>query len=67
MTKVEIDRDWCINAAKREGAAGDLEVSAGLLSADPDPTLPCPICGGVESCDHSVPERVRAFLAKRRR
>lgn len=25
------------------------------------PFLPCPICGGVEGCDHSVPERARAY------
>lgn len=24
------------------------------------PFLPCPICGGVEGCDHSVPERARS-------
>lgn len=24
------------------------------------PFLPCPICHGVEGCDHSVPERARA-------
>lgn len=27
------------------------------------PFLPCPICKGVEGCDHSVPERARAKLA----
>jgi hypothetical protein len=25
--------------------------------------LPCPICNGVEGCDHSVSERRRAWLA----
>ena len=24
------------------------------------PFLPCPICRGVEGCDHPVPERARA-------
>lgn len=24
------------------------------------PFLPCPICKGVEGCDHTVPERARA-------
>ena len=26
--------------------------------------LPCPICNGVEGCDHTVPERLRAFLTQ---
>ena len=25
------------------------------------PWLPCPICHGVEGCDHTVPERAKAF------
>jgi len=24
------------------------------------PFLPCPICHGIEGCDHAVPERARA-------
>lgn len=28
--------------------------------AEPAPYLPCPICKGVEGCDHTVPERKRA-------
>lgn len=40
----------------------------GLVICDPRslrdyPFLPCPICKGVEGCDHSVPERARAALA----
>lgn len=27
------------------------------------PWLPCPICGGTEGCDHTVPERARAAIA----
>lgn len=27
----------------------------------PAPYLPCPICGGVEGCDHTIPERRQAF------
>lgn len=26
------------------------------------PFLPCPICRGVEGCDHAIPERRRAYL-----
>lgn len=36
MDKLEIDKDWCLNAAKREG---DSEVGAGVLAMD------CPECG----------------------
>lgn len=31
------------------------------------PWLPCPICKGVEGCDHTVPERARASSAAKRR
>ncbi len=24
------------------------------------PFLPCPICNGIEGCDHTIPERARA-------
>lgn len=37
MTKIEIDRDWCLNVAKREG---DAEVGAGPLARDPILTPP---------------------------
>lgn len=30
------------------------------------PFLPCPICKGVEGCDHTVPERIRAALSATR-
>lgn len=29
------------------------------------PWLPCPICHGVEGCDHVVPERMRAHIESR--
>lgn len=29
-----------------------------------DLLLPCPICNGVEGCDHTVPERIRAWIEK---
>ena len=28
--------------------------------------LPCPICNGVEGCDHSVPERRRASMSEQK-
>jgi hypothetical protein len=35
-----------------------------LVKALGYPWLPCPICQGTEGCDHPVPERARAALAK---
>lgn len=29
------------------------------------PFLPCPICNGVEGCDHSIPERATAYEEQR--
>lgn len=31
-----------------------------LIALPGYPFMPCPICHGVESCDHTVPERARA-------
>lgn len=36
MTKVEVSKEWCLDAAKREG---DSEVGAGALAMDPTPGL----------------------------
>lgn len=37
------------------------DVDARFLQMLPGyPFLPCPICSGVEGCDHAVPERARA-------
>jgi hypothetical protein len=44
---IDLDREW--NAATLEAIPGY-------------PWLPCPICRGVEGCDHCVPERARAAL-----
>jgi hypothetical protein len=33
--------------------------------AQTSPYLPCPICKGVEGCDHTVPERARAAQTER--
>lgn len=29
--------------------------------------LPCPICNGIEGCDHSLPERAMAESERRKR
>jgi len=44
MTAGTVERVWEIDLTKLDGY----------------PFLPCPICNGVEGCDHTVPERARA-------
>lgn len=43
MGKIEIDREWCLMAARREG---DEECGAGILAADPLFFNTCPDCCG---------------------
>jgi hypothetical protein len=45
-----------IDADQRERVAEMLRKIPGY------PWLPCPICRGMEGCDHAVPERARAAL-----
>lgn len=42
MTKIEISKDWCLAAAKREGNS---EVGAGVLAMDPTLCDDCPPVG----------------------
>lgn len=66
-----ITRRDSLRAALRAALAGGDTVSAEINSAwDADtlaampgyPWIPCPICKGIEGCDHAVPERARAAL-----
>lgn len=41
----------------------DAMVEKALDSIPGYPFLPCPICKGIEGCDHSVPERAEAWRA----
>lgn len=46
---------WCELPADHAGPC------VGMYLAIPGyPFLPCPICKGVEGCDHTTPERARA-------
>lgn len=48
---------WCDLPADHDG------MCANVLTALPGyPWLPCPICRGIEGCDHAVPERARTAL-----
>lgn len=47
---------------RREAQLRELFQNVAMMRALPGyPFLPCPICHGIEGCDHSVPERARGY------
>lgn len=40
------------------------DIVIALKTIEGYPFLPCPICHGIEGCDHSVPERVSAAILR---
>lgn len=46
----------CCNIDCKMSATGYVTAEQALGSY-----LPCPICGGIEGCDHTIPERRRAL------
>jgi hypothetical protein len=54
---------WPNEVAKRDEARKALAEQKGY----PPFLIPCPICNGVEGCDHTVMERARAEAEKRRK
>jgi hypothetical protein len=69
MTNEQIDAIWDQTLTKCDGHISHRAFARALLAskaAGPQaverkaPYLPCPICKGIEGCDHPVPERKRA-------
>ncbi len=55
-------KDELARAEDARSAHATAAKGAGLRAAE---CLPCPICKGVEGCDHTVPERAGAWALKR--